>query len=267
MTKRVTRNVTQQQQVTSASLEGLDESIPVAGTVIDYDYSRSLNTLMEKTSVCLCSISLSLCSIFLFLQGTLPFMPVGALDTLNCGKYIHGPAQDLEALLQTALGIATFTDGPCGKFRDSEAGIHIPMARWYNEIDRKQLYKDKCFDFISYDLEIEPYFTEYWRPFAPYLHRLVSATWPERTLPMLNRASHKAFKGILEEALRALEALPEVPAKYAPTGNRQKRVRTSNKDEGRYPNKYPRGDSSLSHRLPRPVDIKELSQWQDSMDA
>ena len=194
-------------------------------------------------------------------------MPVGALDTLNCGKYIHGPAEDLEALLQTVLGIATFTDGPYGKFCDSEVGNHIPLAWWYNEIDRKQLYKDKCFDIISYNLEIEPHFTEYWRPFAPYLCHLVSATWPERTPPMINQASHKAFKEILEEALRALKTLAEVPAKYPPTGNHQKHVQTSNKNEGRYPYKYLRGDSSLSLHFPWHVNIKKFSQWQDSLDA
>jgi hypothetical protein len=42
---RVTRNMQ------AAPLSGLDESIPVVGTVIDYDYARSIDTLMEKTSV------------------------------------------------------------------------------------------------------------------------------------------------------------------------------------------------------------------------
>ena len=190
-------------------------------------------------------------------------MPLAALDKSNRDKYIHGPAHDLESLLQTALGVVTFTNGPCGNFRAPTD--HVPMARWYNEIDREQLLKDKSIDLITYNKEIEGHFTEYWKPFAPYLRRLVSATWPERTPPMSSQASHKAFKDILEEALRALKTLSEVPAKYAP--NRQKRARTSDNDEGRYPYKYRRGDSPFSERLPRPADIKELSQWQDSMDA
>jgi hypothetical protein len=50
---RVTRQIAHQQQasVVPVPLTGLDESIPVVGTVIDYDYARSIGTLMERTSV------------------------------------------------------------------------------------------------------------------------------------------------------------------------------------------------------------------------
>jgi hypothetical protein len=192
-------------------------------------------------------------------------MPLAALDKSNRGKYIHGPAHDLEALLQTALGIVTFTNGPCGNFRAQTD--HIPMARWYNEIDREQLFKDKCIDLIMYNNEIEGNLTEYWKPFAPYLRRLVAATWPEKTPPMSSQASHKVFKDILEEALKALKTLAEVPAKYASNRDRQKRARTSDNDNGRYPYKYRRGDNFFSKRLPRPANIKEILEWKDSMDA
>jgi len=188
-------------------------------------------------------------------------MPLAALDKSNRSKYIHGPAHDLESLLQTALGIVTFTKGPCGNFRAPTD--HVPIARWYNEIDREQLLKDKKIDLIDYETEIEGHFTEYWKPFAPYLRRLVSATWSVTS--MSNHASHKVFKDILEEALVALKSLAEVPAKYAP--NSQKRVRISKKDEGRFPYKYRRGENSSSERRPRPAEIKDLMQWQDSMDA
>jgi hypothetical protein len=70
-----------------------------------------------------------------------------------------------------------------------------------------------------------------------------------------------------QEALEALKTLAEVPAKYA--SNSQKRAQTSDNDEleGRYPYKYRRADSPFSEHLPRPTDIKELSQWQDCMDV
>ena len=50
---RVTWNITHQQQasVVPALLTGLDERIQIVGTVIDYDYARSIDTLMEKTLV------------------------------------------------------------------------------------------------------------------------------------------------------------------------------------------------------------------------
>jgi hypothetical protein len=118
---------------------------------------------------------------------------------------------------------------------------------------------------ITYNKEIEGHFPDYWKPFAPYLRHLISATWSERTPPMSSQASHKIFKDILEEVLKALNMLAEVPAKYA--SNSQKCARTSNNDEGRYPYKYSRGDGPLFDRLPQPTNIKELSQWQDSTDA
>jgi hypothetical protein len=106
-----------QQRAVPVPLTGLDESIPVIGTVIDYDYARPIDTLMEKTSVrLLLNYSVLVLNCFFFLQGTLPFMPLAALDKANCGKYIHSPAHDLESLLQTALGIVTFTNGPLENF-------------------------------------------------------------------------------------------------------------------------------------------------------
>jgi hypothetical protein len=206
---------------------------------------------------------LCLCGDFFLLQGTLPFTSLAALDKSYSGKYIHEPTDDLESLLQTALGIVTFTNGPCGKLCAPKD--RIPMAWWYNEIDWEQLFKDKTVDLLFYDKEIKGNFVEYWKPFSPYLRCLVSATWPEMTLPSSSHASHKVFKDILEEALEALKALKEVPAKYAPSS--QKHARTSGNDEGRYPYKFRRGGSPVSERLPWPANIKELLQWQDSMDA
>lgn len=190
-------------------------------------------------------------------------MPLTALDKANRGKYIHGPNHDLESLLQTALGIVCFTTGPCGKVRLSTD--HVPTSRWFNDVDREQLFKDKMVDLLLYDREIDQYVTEYWKPFAPYLRRLVKATWPDRTPPLSSHASHEVFKGILTEALVALKKLAEEPAKYASRVT-QKRGRPSKGDEGKYPYmKFSRGLSSK--RIERPIVIKDLSEWEDSVDA
>lgn len=42
-------------------------------------------------------------------------------------------AYDLESLLYTALGLVTFTTGPCGQLCAPKD--HVPVAQWYNEID------------------------------------------------------------------------------------------------------------------------------------
>ncbi|KJA25531.1 hypothetical protein HYPSUDRAFT_134549 [Hypholoma sublateritium FD-334 SS-4] len=244
---RITRTASRQQRtpMIPAPLGGVDDSIPVVGTIIDYDYSRPLNTLLEKTS------------------GTLPFMPLDALNIDNRGKYVHHPAHDLEALLQTVLGIVMFTDGPY-KMRP-KTSTRIPMARWYNEIDREQLYKDKSYDVQRFDRDIAAYAPQYWQPLIPYLRRLVAATWID--INCSSKATHKAYSEILEEALTALKKHPEVPAKYA-CGTTPKRPRTTDGvDESRWPYKFLRGDGPSCRRLPRHIDIKKLSEWQDSVDA
>ena len=82
--------------------------------------------------------------------------------------------------------------------------------------------------------------------------------------PIYFKPTSRLSQGIQGYPFKALKTLAEVPGNYA--ANSQKRARTSPNDEGRYPYKYSRGDSPFSKRLPRPVDIKELSEWHDSVN-
>lgn len=190
-------------------------------------------------------------------------MPLDALNIDNRGKYIHGPAHDLEALLQTALGIVTFTNGPYQP--RTKSNPHIPMARWYNEGDREQLFKDKSYDVFRFDRDVAAYIPQYWQPLVPYFRRLVSATWTD--IDCTSKATHEAYKSVLTEALQALAQYPEVPAKYACSPPKKRPRSSGNNDESRWPYKFLRGNGPGSERLPRPAFIKELSEWQDSVDA
>lgn len=229
---------------TPAPVEGLAESISVTGIVIDYDYARLVGTTMEKTS------------------GTLPFMSLASLDKETRPNYIHSPSHDLESLLQTALGVVTFSTGPCGQIR--ALTDRVPLARWYNEIDLEQLRKDKAIDLIQYEKEILNHIPEYWKPFSPYLNRLIRATWPESNPFSDSAATHDTFRQILQDALTYFTTnFPETPCKYARV---TKRSRPS-VDEGRYPYKLRRRDVSDTKRLPQLAVVKPLSQWTDSVDV
>ena len=185
-----------------------------------------------------------------------------ALNIDNCCTFIHQPAHDLEALLQTILGIVTFTDGP-GKNRPK--AVRIPMSRWYNENDREQLFKDKSYDVLRFDRDIAPYISLYWKPIVPFLRRLVMATWTD--IACSSKATHQEYRVILEDALGALKQHREVPAKYA-CSTCLKRSRPYKKnDEKRWPYKYLRGAGPLRGRIPRPIGILALSKWQDSIGA
>ena len=187
-------------------------------------------------------------------------MPLASLDKENRGKYIHSPAHDLESLLHTALGIVTFTTGPCGQTRVRTN--HVPLARWYNETDREQLCKDKAIDLIYYEKEIHNHIPDYWKPFSPYLRRLVRATWPELNPFSESAATHDTFREILKEALAT--NLQETPGNYAQVTRKRSR---SPGDEGRYPYKHLREEVSDTTRLPQLAFIKPLSEWTDSVNV
>lgn len=190
-------------------------------------------------------------------------MPLDALNIDNRGKYVHSPAHDLEALLQTVLGLAMFTTGPYQA--RTQTTLHVPMSRWYNEGDRDQLFKDKAFDLFSFDRDVAAYFPQYWKPLIPFFRRLVSATWT--SMHGTSHATHAVYRTILLEARDALRQYPELPAKYACCAL-QKRPRPSDINEtGRYPYKYLQGNGPDVARIPRPIGVKELSQWEDSVDA
>lgn len=190
-------------------------------------------------------------------------MSLASLDKNNRGSYVHSPAHDLESLLYTALGVVTFTTGPCGQLRPPKD--HVPLARWYNEIDPEQLRKDKAIDLNHYDSEINKHIPDYWRPFLPYLSRLVKATWPKLN-PFSNdaAATHSAYREILKEALTDLTANhPETKCNYARVTVPAKRTR-SQAGSSRYPYKFLRGEYVGRH--PQLSSIKPLIAWKDSVD-
>lgn len=187
-------------------------------------------------------------------------MPLASLE--KNGKYIHSPVDDLESLLYVTLGIVTFTAGPCGQIRAPTD--HVPLARWYNETDPEQLHKDKSIDLIRYEKEIHKHIPDYWKPFSPYLRRLVLATWPELNLHSETAATYNTFREILKEALTHFTTnLQETPCNYARITLKRSR---SSGDEGRYPYKHLREDVRDTARLPQLAVVKPLSEWTDSVD-
>ncbi len=196
-------------------------------------------------------------------------MPIASLDQATEGKYIHQPAHDLESLLQTIMAIVCFNDGACGEARP--ALDRVPTSRWFNEVDRDQLHKDKTMDFLYYKRDILASVTEYWQPFSPFLARLINATWPDMLkLPLECSPTHKEYITILKEALQAMRKLDDPLAPYADIklSQGQKRSRPS-EDDSRYPypSKYSRSNDPNCPRLPRSAIIKGFTSWKDSVDA
>lgn len=244
-----------------AEQEALDKKMPTYGLVIDYDYARPIGTEMDKTSVRLFLICFIVILNIFTSQGTVPFMPLDALRS-STGKYIHEPRHDLESLIQTAISLMTFNNGTCGKRRSTVD--YVPIARWYNEVDREQVFKDKLVDLhLLHETDVEGNFPSYWQPLAPAINRLIKATW-QHPLPT---NIHATYIEILEDALKQLE--PEHADQYAAICLKRSRPNDLN-DEGRYPEhymKYRRSNDPSFQRIPRLAGLMEISRWQDSVDG
>ncbi len=187
-------------------------------------------------------------------------MPLDALRTSH-GKYVHEPRHDLESLIQTVICLMSFNDGPCGQRRSLTD--YVPIARWYNEVDREQVFKDKLVDLkLLHETDVEGKFPSYWKPLAPTIFRLIKATWQDP--PAKN--PYQTYITILEDALKQLE--PEPVAKYAAICQKRSRP-TDLSDEGRYPQhymKYRRSNDPSFQRIPRVAGLMEISRWHDSVD-
>ena len=143
-------------------------------------------------------------------------MAIEALKPTPENLFQHHAGHDLECLLNTMLTVCHYTVGPSGKLRQAtcEADKKIPLNKWFVQDDRFELACQKMVILETPLLLIEPYLPPYWADFAPYLQRLIKATYSE--MPYLtadNIATHKAYREILQEALEKYEL--EEGEKYA----------------------------------------------------
>ncbi|KAF8869901.1 hypothetical protein CPB84DRAFT_1689030 [Gymnopilus junonius] len=234
-------------QPTAAGTPGLDidPDFLTFGLVIDFDYAREQTASSHFTS------------------GTLPFMPLEALNPENAETFVHKPAHDLEALFYTAITVMTFTDGPCGKKRD--ALERIGVARWFNLADREVLFRDKEHEMLDFPKQFEKNLSKYWRPLIRCFVDLWKATWPDSTFPLKCGATHTRYKSILKATLEVLQTEHEPLAAYGSVDvTSLKRPRPSDADDSTYPApKYIRCSEDLRQRLPRDAIIKSLSEWTD----
>ncbi len=170
--------------------------------LIDCDFMRYLYQDTHQTSVSGESIMLSNIFINTF---TLPFMAIEALKPTPDNLFRHHAGHDLECLLNTMLTVCHYTVGPGGKLRQAtcEADKKIPLNKWFVQmIDSNWLAPHRTV------------LAPYWADFAPFLQRLIKATYKE--MPYLtadNIATHKAYRDILQEALEKYER--EEGDKYA----------------------------------------------------
>lgn len=145
-------------------------------------------------------------------------MPIESLWAVNKRAFTHRAAHDLEALLSTIITICNYTAGPGGQLRAPIPGDeNILINSWFTKEKTRELACDKSIHLEGFDETIQPDLPKYWEDFAPYLRRLIDATWDAKPfLTSPTTATHQAYRTILSDALKMYRMKEQaLPAHYA----------------------------------------------------
>jgi len=152
----------------------------------------------------------------LLAQGTLPYM---ALEVLNPqAGFVHQPGHDLESLLNSMLTICHYTIGPGGMLRQPIQGDdRIKFNDWFTTGNRENLAFVKSGTLEAFRSLIKPRLPQYWQDFAPFLEKLIKATWNGYPyLEQPNAATHAEYRRILIEVLEMYAQIDkDMPSVYA----------------------------------------------------
>ncbi len=132
--------------------------------------------------------------------------------------FTHRPGHDLESLLNTMLTICHYTTGPGGKLRQPLPNDErIRFNTWFTTSNHDDLAFIKSITLEAFKTRIKPHLPQYWQDFAPFLARLIEATW--NGYPYLehpNVATHTAYRAILKDALGMYAQIDkDTPSVYA----------------------------------------------------
>ena len=199
-------------------------------------------------------------------------MALEALMASPTKPFVHHAGHDLESLLNTILTVCHYTVGPNGKLRkdssddseDGEDSSNVKLNHWFIEGDRTDLAVWKTATLEAFNTFIQPALPAYWQDFAPYLQRLINATWADKPfIEKPNTATHQGYRNILTEALNYYvqhETSPLSPyASFTPA----KRQRADDTEKARGAGKRQRIGSSVSF-IPRDNHYHYLQSFNES---
>ena len=152
------------------------------------------------------------------------------------------------------LTICHYTIGPGGKLRQPLPGDEkIRFNKWFTTSDCDHLVCAKSITLEAFKSCIKPCLPQYWQDFAPFLDRLIKATW--NGYPYLehpNVATHAAYRAILKEALEMYAQVDKnTPSVYAfvPSTKRPREFELAS-DQVRWQRFMPQNFDPLSRELP-----------------
>lgn len=199
-------------------------------------------------------------------------MAIESLLSTPDKPFIHHAGHDLEGLLNTILTICHYTVGPGGQLRRAVVGDEdIQLNHWFTKETRLGLACSKSITLEAFDTCIKSALPQYWLDFAPFLQRLIQATW--NGYPYLenpNIATHQAYRKILTDALDMYNREEDsMPAAYAfvPAA---KRLAESDTQQPPQSFKRQRTDSGPSPHIMLPdrrSDTHYLESYAESADA
>ncbi len=200
---------------------GTTEHIESSGMLIDYDFMQSKDKLSNQTLVRKCPyIIIAHVSYYYFHREHCPLCQSSLFGCPTQRSFTHCAAHDLEALLSTIITVCNYTTGPGGQLRTPVKGDEdIPINSWFTKEKIRELACNKSIHLEGFDQTILPFLPPYWEDFAPYLQRLIDATWDAKPfLTQPNTASHQAYRTILSDAISMYQRTEQaLPAHYAVT--------------------------------------------------
>lgn len=197
-------------------------------------------------------------------------MPIESLWRASKSPFTYRAAHDLEGLLSTIITICNYTSGSGGQLRVFKAGDEdMLMNSWFTQEKTRKLACDKSIHLEAFSTCIQDDLPKYWEDFAPYLQRLVDATWNDKPfVRMPTVATHEAYRIILLEALDYYNMKEQaLPAPYAVVSTSRQRsklgpnVNTSRKRQREDDDTNGNSDGpAIRPRSPRPHFLSSFNE-------
>jgi len=129
-------------------------------------------------------------------------MAIEALLGIN-RTFVHEPRHDLESILYIILYVCTFVCGPgLPLLRSRQLETHPvspPIRTWFCDAGIREIGSRKLAHLECYEAAILPYFTPYWRDFAPFAKELIILCFPVKAF-LPNDFQYNQFLQILKTA-------------------------------------------------------------------
>ena len=142
-------------------------------------------------------------------------MPYMSIELMQPPEPVeHRLEHDLESVLLVILHILRFTRGPTANPVDEGKPRCFNIAIWHHEPAVELIKRHKICDITDWRKNPEAFNTNYWKPIAPFLPKLIDIIYPQ-DVGVTGPATCRSFNEVLTAARDYCKTLQEVTSNYA----------------------------------------------------